>query len=33
VAALKQVKDWNFSRVQEWAGKNGIEWLLAPTGG
>ncbi len=33
VAASKQMKESNFSGVQEWAGKNGIEWHLVPTGG
>jgi hypothetical protein len=33
VAASKQLKTWNFEGVQEWAGRNGIEWHLIPTGG
>jgi hypothetical protein len=28
-----QVKTWEFGGVQEWVGKNGIEWHLVPTGG
>jgi hypothetical protein len=24
---------WDFKGVQEWAGKNGIEWHLLSTGG
>jgi hypothetical protein len=26
-------EEWDFGRVQEWVGKNGIEWHLVPTGG
>jgi hypothetical protein len=33
VAVLKQLAAWNFERVREWAGKNGIEWHLVPPGG
>jgi hypothetical protein len=33
VAASKQLAAWSFKGVQEWAGKNGIEWHLVPTGG
>jgi hypothetical protein len=33
VAAAKQVSLWNFKEVVQWAGKRGIEWILAPTGG
>jgi hypothetical protein len=33
VAVLKQIAAWNFERVREWAGKNGIEWHLVPPGG
>ncbi len=33
VVASKQIKDWNYSRVRDWAGKNGIERHLVPTGG
>jgi hypothetical protein len=33
VAAAKQVSLWDFKEVIQWAGKRGIEWILAPTGG
>jgi hypothetical protein len=33
VAAAKQVAMWDFKEVVQWAGKKGIEWTLAPTGG
>jgi hypothetical protein len=33
VATLKQISAWNFEGVREWAGRNGIEWHLVPTGG
>jgi hypothetical protein len=33
VAAAKQVATWDFTEVVQWAGKKGIEWTLAPTGG
>jgi hypothetical protein len=33
VAAAKQVATWDFKEVVQWAGRNGIEWTLVPTGG
>jgi hypothetical protein len=33
VAAAKQVSLWDFKEVIQWAGKRGIKWILAPTGG
>jgi hypothetical protein len=33
VVAAKQVSTWDFKEVIQWAGKNGIEWTLVPTGG
>ncbi len=33
VVASKQIKEWDFQGVQQWAGKRGIEWHLVRTGG
>jgi hypothetical protein len=33
IAASKQMKEWNFEGIQQWAGRRGIEWHLVPTGG
>ncbi len=33
IAASNQIKEWNFEGIQQWAGRNGIEWLLVPTAG
>jgi hypothetical protein len=33
VAASKQIAKWNFNDVMQWAGRKGVEWVLALTGG
>jgi hypothetical protein len=33
VAASKQVAEWDFDNVVQWAERKGIDWCLMPTGG
>ncbi len=33
IAAPTQMKERDFNGIQQWAGRNGIEWLLVPTAG